>query len=182
MLTIVLTVLKIFTFKRRICYSLLVMEMMVLEWKHSPLWTSCCVSWFSSHQSAPWVEWPTALWGLCTQPAPSSWWSFGGNGKNRRKFSLRPCEILNHFGVDVDVVFVRAYLHYSRKVAASIQHLPPVVYGIFLSPGLHFCHIFQTAVVICYWKVRNLRINFSTPQFEHIFSLCSNIYVNTMIK
>lgn len=105
-----------------------------------------------------------------------------GNGENRCIFSLRPCEILNHFSVDMDGVFARAYLHYSGKIAASIQLLQPVVYGILLNPGLHFFHIFQTAVVIRHWKVRNLRINVGTPQFEHIFALCSKICVNTMIK
>lgn len=47
------------------------------------------------------------------------------------------------------------YLHCSRDVAASISHLLSVVHCMFHCAMAHFCHIFQTAVIICYWGNRN---------------------------
>lgn len=56
--------------------------------------------------------------------------------------------IMNQFRFDVDVGLVRVYLHHSEEIAASIGHLPPVVYDVPLNLGPHFFHIFQTTIVI----------------------------------
>lgn len=76
--------------------------------------------------------------------------NLGVDGENRSQFHVRPCVILNQFRFDVDVGLVRVYLHHSEEVAASIGHLPPVVYDLLLNLGPHFFHIFHTTVVICH--------------------------------
>lgn len=120
---------------------------------HSPS-RFCCISSVSSDQPPSWVQWPTSFWGLCTLSALCSWWILGGGG-NMCHFRVRPCVIMNQFRFDVDVGLVRVYLHHSEEIAASIGHLPPVVYDVPLNLGPQFCHIVHTTIVIRHWKSEN---------------------------